>query len=159
MNAVAADCNLCDPCRAGGPGVDDIHALGRRKPPQRGRVGTPVAQVESCGHERQPLAAEALKFLDQFAALAGNDRAGADLDQRACNVDGRAGLGRIAKRRDDLQHGRPCKRARQHARLGDVFSAGRHCLVRSCSIMTLSFGPPLVFSFPIFSFPVLSCTR
>lgn len=134
MKTVALRCGLRNACRGGVPGMDNIDALGSDELIERIGVGAPFARVEFHGGEWQPLAAEALQVFNEFAAFAGDDRACADLHQRASDIDRGARLRRVAKRCHDLQNGRSGQRARQRAGAGGVCGVDGRWPAHSCSL-------------------------
>ena len=98
-------------------GMHDVDAFGGDQVGEQPRVALDAPRIESIVRQRQPFAAEGAQFADQRSALAGDDGAGAGLQQRQRNIH-RGSAGRIvAQRRGQLENGGAGERA--------GFAAGR----------------------------------
>ena len=114
------------PGRAGALGMHDVDALAGDQVRQPPRIAADAQRIERVVRHRQPFAAEGAQFADQRPAVAGNDGAGAGLQQRERDID-RGVAGRIVtQRRHQLQDGGTGERV-PHGGGGSIMAAGPPC--------------------------------
>ena len=92
--------------------MDDVDTFAGDKLLHLPCIAGDTQRVGSIGSHRQPFAAKGAQFADQRAIFAGDDGAGARLQQRQRDIDGGLTLWIVAQRRHELQNGGAGKRTR-----------------------------------------------
>ena len=113
------------PGRGGAVGMDDVDALAGDQVADLAGVAGNAQRIEAVGGHRQPFAAEGAQFADQRAAVAGDQRAGAGLQQRERDIGHRMAGGIVRQGRHQLQDGGAGERARAGPPGGDRGGSGR----------------------------------
>ena len=96
--------------------MHDVDALGRDQVLQDAGVLAQAEQVDPGVDELDPFAAGGLELADQRAVRGRDQRAGARLQQRECDIEGGARVRLVIQGRDDLQYGGAGERAPRNAR-------------------------------------------